>query len=78
MKIRAKFFCTSITDNGYNKSASLQAVYGKEGENADFAKATPSGSLTIAIDKDTKAADFFEPQKSYWLVFEKVEEPVEA
>ncbi|MGQ0738311.1 MAG: hypothetical protein ACT4OJ_04560 [Bacteroidota bacterium] len=73
MTIRAKFRCNAITDNGYNKNASLTAVYGKEGENADFAKATPSGSLQIAIDKDTKASEFFEPLKDYYLTFEAAE-----
>ncbi len=74
MSIRAKFVCNSVTDNGYNKSANLSAVYGKEGENADYAKATPFGSLQITIDDDTKAANFFKPRKSYWLVFDEVEE----
>lgn len=73
MAIRAKFHCNSITDNGYGKSANLTAVYGKEGENADFAKATPSGTLSINIDKETKAADFFVPQKDYYLTFEEAE-----
>lgn len=73
MSIRAKFHCNSVTDNGFNKSANLSAVYGKEGENADYAKATPFGSLQITIDKDTKASDFFEPQKDYWLLFDVVE-----
>lgn len=69
MAIRAKFKCNSVTDNGYGKNASLTAVYGKEGENADYSKATPSGTLQINIDKDTKASDFFVPQKEYYLDF---------
>lgn len=71
MTIRAKFHCNSVTDNGYGKNASLTAVYGKEGENADFAKATPSGTLQINIDKDTKASEFFVPKEDYYLTFEK-------
>ena len=71
MLFRSKFKCNSVTDNGYNKSASFSAVYGKEGENADYSKATPSGSLTISIDKETKASEFFTPQKDYYLVFEE-------
>jgi hypothetical protein len=69
--IKAKFRCTSVTDNGYNKQAQLSAVYGKEGENADFAKATPSGKMEIMIDKETKGAEFFEPNQEYYLTFEK-------
>ncbi len=72
-KVKAKFKCSSVTDNGYNKQACLNAVYGTEGENADFCKATPSGDLKIFIDKETPAADFFEPQKEYYLTFEKAE-----
>lgn len=61
-----------MTDNGYNMSANLTAVYGTAGENADYSKATPSGSLTISIDKDTKASELFKPQKDYYLFFEEV------
>jgi len=73
MNVKAKFRCNSVTDNGYNKKASLNAVYGTEGENADFTKATPAGNLEISIDKDVPASDFFEPQKDYYLTFEKAE-----
>ena len=71
MAIKAKFRCNSVTDNGYNKQAKLYAVYGTEGENADYSKATPSGQLEISIDKETKAAEFFQPQKDYYLTFEE-------
>lgn len=71
MKIRAKFICNSITDNGYNKSAQLTAIYGSSGENADYAKATPCGTLQISIDQDTLAADFFKPKQEYYLTFEE-------
>ena len=73
MSVKAKFKCNSVKDNGYNKEAEFSAVYGKEGENADYSKATPSGTLKISIDKETKAADFFQPQKNYYLTFEETE-----
>ncbi len=72
MSIRAKFHCNSVTDYVNNKSANLTAVYGKEGENADFAKYTPSGTLTMTIDNETKAADFFKPGNEYYLMVEEV------
>lgn len=72
MQIKAKFHCNSVTDNGYNSSANLSAVYGSNGENGDYAKATPSGTLNIGIDNGTKAAGFFQPQKDYYLTFEAV------
>jgi hypothetical protein len=73
MKVKAKFKCNSVTENEYNKQVSLTAIYGTEGENADFAKATPWGEHKMNIDKDTPAADFFKPGKSYYLFFEETE-----
>lgn len=74
LKIKAKFQCVSVTDYGSTKEAKFSAVYSSTGENADFAKATPSGSLSIMVDKDTLAADFYQPKKSYYLTFEEAPE----
>jgi len=68
-KVRAKFQCNAITDYGTTKVAQLGAVYGTEGENKDFTDATPSGDLSISIDKGTPACEFFEPGKQYYLDF---------
>ena len=73
-KVKAKFRCNSITDFGFSKSVKFSAIYGKEGENADFSKATPSGQIEMMIDNETKAADLFQPQKDYYLTFEAVPE----
>ena len=73
MKVKAKFKCYSIVDLGYVISANFGAVYGTEGENADYAKATPAGNLDINIDKETKASEFFKQGEDYYLTFEKVE-----
>ena len=72
-KVIAKFKCDAVTDYGHRHEASLYAVYGTEGENKDFAKATPSGTLKIGIDKDVPASDFFVPGKEYHLTFEVAE-----
>jgi hypothetical protein len=73
-KIRAKFTCHDKTETPYgNISVSFGAVYGTEGENADYSKATPSGQILMNIDKETKAADYFERGKNYYLTFEKAE-----
>lgn len=72
-KVKAKFKCQSVQNFEHGKEATLSAVYGTEGENADFTKATPSGSVKISISKDVPASDFFEPGKDYYLEFEKVE-----
>lgn len=47
----------------------LGAVYGKEGENKDFADATPSGECWMQINKERPALTFFKPGKSYYVTF---------
>ena len=71
--VKAKFTCNSIVDLGYALTASFHAVYGTEGENADYAKATPAGNLNITIDKETKASGYFKQGETYYLTFNKVE-----
>lgn len=71
--VKAKFRCMSVTDFGYNKQAKFSAVYSTTGENADFAKATPSGDLSINIDSGVPASNYFQPGKEYYLTFEVAE-----
>lgn len=47
----------------------MGAVYGKEGENADYAKATPCGECWLQIDSDRPASGFFKPGKRYYVTF---------
>ena len=56
----------------YNND-NVSAVYGKEGENSDFCKATPSGQLEMSIDKDAPACSCFVVGKSYYLTFDEAE-----
>lgn len=74
--IQARFTCNAIVPSPYapNQVATIyfNAVYGKEGENASYSKATPYGQLAMGIDTDTKAATFFEIGKDYYLRFEAV------
>ncbi len=72
MQVKAKFQCNSIVDCGSALNVSFHAVYSQEGENADYAKATPWGNLNIGIDKGTKASEYFERGKNYYLYFEEV------
>ena len=73
MLVKAKFICNCVTNYQYNQQVEMSAVYGTEGENKDFSKATPSGKLNICIDKETPAFDSFIPGKSYYLTFEEAE-----
>ncbi|MDD4972478.1 MAG: hypothetical protein PHT07_23860 [Paludibacter sp.] len=74
-KVKAKFRCNAVIPNSWNNGVSttahLNAVYGTEGENADYSKATPSGNLSLVIDNEVPASKFFEQGKEYYLTFEE-------
>lgn len=71
MTIKAKFHCYAAIPNGYNTAFHFHAVYSQEGENADYAKATPSGNFSLNVDNETAAATFFETGENYYLNIEK-------
>ena len=68
--MRAKFYVETVTNHrGGYQDATLRAVYDDgHPENNAFAKATPTGELTIGIDNPA-AQDFFKPGKEYYLDF---------
>ena len=77
--IRAKFRCNFEThkkwgpqEDQVTRSYEFMAAYDADTpEDQRFAKATPTGSLTIAVDNP---AVVFEPGRSYYLDFTPVEE----
>ncbi len=74
MSVKAKFTCNSVIPNVLSPKAVFtyfNAVYGTEGENADYAKATPFGTITMGIDDTTPAAEFFQVGKNYIVTFEE-------
>ena len=71
--IKAKFKCSQVTKFEVQKHVKLHPVTSKEGENADYAKATPGGNLELVISNETKAANFFEPGKEYRVTITEVE-----
>ena len=76
-KVRAKFKCYSVEEfAGGSKTAKLSAVYSANGENAQFAHATPSGTLSISIDSQTEAVEFFKAGEEYYLDFSPVPKAV--
>jgi len=76
-KVRAKFKCYSVEEfAGGSKTAKLSAVYSEKGENAQFAHATPSGNLSISIDSQTEAVNFFKAGEEYYLDFSLVPKAV--
>ena len=70
----AKMQCQSVetADHGYGTlqhKVKLGAVYGTEGENKDFADATPAGECWMQISPGRRALDFFKPGKKYYVTF---------
>jgi hypothetical protein len=79
--VRAKFYCQTEKTVVFNRphaaehGASREYIFGAvydDGtpENQRYAKASPSGSLTIVVDNP---AVTFEPGKSYYLDFTEVD-----
>ena len=73
VKVRCKFVCESVTNFEGSKDAKLRAVYSDQGENADFTKYTPGGSITVTITNDAPADGVFVPGKNYYVDFTEVE-----
>ena len=72
----AKMQCSSIETTKWGPQPTqlqtkvkLGAVCGKEGENKDFADATPSGECWMNISNGRPAISFFEPGKKYYVTF---------
>jgi len=72
--VRAKFKCQSVkeSEGGY-KEVEMMAVMDGDGENGDFNKYTPNGQFKMQISPETKAVDYFEPGKEYYLDFTAAE-----
>lgn len=72
-QVVAKMSCNLIEteDRGVFKQhkVKLGAVYGTQGENKDFADATPSGECWMQISANRPAAEFFKPGKRYYVTF---------
>lgn len=70
---RAKFICNSVTIRAHGgREVALGVVYAGSDENNRFAKATPSGTLTMQVDNPGAACQF-EPGKSYYVDFTRVD-----
>ncbi len=72
-KVRAKFHCTKIEDFDGGKTVKMIAVVGEAGEDAEFQKYTPAGSLEMQISDDTPAVHYFESEKDYYIDITKVQ-----
>jgi hypothetical protein len=70
--VRAKLSCTSAVKGPYGTQVSFWALYSNNPEDNSFAQATPSAQLNMMVNNPS-AEEFFEPGKTYFLDFKKVE-----
>lgn len=68
-QVRAKFQVDSIEVSGENKVVKMSACTTTDGDGKDFTPYTPYGELTIGINGDVPAANFFEKDKVYHMDF---------
>lgn len=72
--IRAKFRCASILKDTDNETVTLHAANGKKDTaNAQWAKWTPGGQLSLTIN-NPEAQGKFTPGKYYFLDIEETTE----
>lgn len=71
-KVLAKFICNSVTEvQGEQKQVTLSAVTDGCEENKSFSRWTPAGNISLTISNETKAGDYFEIGKEYYITFSK-------
>ena len=74
MNIRAKFRCTTVLTDGTNETVTLNAANGKKDTaNAQWAKWTPGGNLSLTIN-NPEAQGKIAPGKFYFLDIEETTE----
>jgi len=70
--IRAKFYCTSVKDDGHSEIVNLSAVYGNDDkdnkENNQFSEVTPCGEIEMFIS-NPGAKGFIKKGNYYYLDF---------
>lgn len=73
--IRAKFRCHFVQSTGSSEIVHMSPVYSSdpESENAQWAKATPGGQLTMHIDNPLAQGNI-EQGKEYFIDIEQVPE----
>ena len=73
--VRGKFTVSEITTYQYgSKKITLQALYDPNlPEDQKYAKATPSGTITMQVD-NPPAADYLEIGKAFYVDFTRADE----
>lgn len=69
-KVKAKFRVAKVVAHESGaQTVELYPVTSKEGDNADYAKYTPSGKLEMQIGEGTRATEYFKPGKECYVTF---------
>lgn len=71
-KVRAKFKCNRVEKRSDGIVVHMNVVVSGSKENEYFSEYTPTGNLSINIDKGD-AVNFFNEGESYYLDFSKAE-----
>ena len=71
-KVRGKFSCTKTHKGEYGTEVSFWALYSNNPEDNSYAKATPSGHITMLVN-NPQAEAFFKQGEKYYLDFIKCE-----
>lgn len=66
-RVRAKFYCYSVSETVHGGSVDLRAVCRGE-DNKKWASATPSGQITMTINNEL-ALEFYRPGLEYFVDF---------
>lgn len=66
MRVRAKFLCRKVDEYPTNTNVTLSAVTSQEGDNKDFADATPGGEISLMISAGRPAIGVFKPGHEYY------------
>lgn len=73
MSVRAKIRVNSTEKFPGYSVLKASPVTGNAGDNADYSKYTPNGTIQLTISDETKAATYFEVGKEYYVTFERAE-----
>lgn len=73
VKIRCKFRCSTVKNDGNGESVELGAQYDTSNpEDVSFSAATPSGKMEFYVTNPA-VRGHFQPQKSYYITIEEAD-----
>lgn len=74
MSFRAKMKVVEVTDNGWSDKVKLSALYSNTPEDNSYAKATPTGDISLQIDNPALRGKI-KPGQTYYVDFTEKSTP---